>query len=259
MMSNTCSLSIRSLPYLFRLGIASLIITLLGGYVVSGLHLRWHYDNRDETPGLTMNDIIGAYHGVQTPSPLISALENGHPDTLPDTERTTLLDWLRSDRVSQDYDNLDLGEDAPSELIAMSCLDCHTRSSSGANTHPEVPLEYWDDIQKIAISKDIQPAGIDIVATSQHTHAPMMAIVMLVLALLGAMTRFSNRIIGFVVFVTGIGLLVDMAGWWITREVAGFAFAIVVGGGLYAIGTMLIGCIVIIDCVLPAGNDASAS
>jgi len=258
-MSNTSSLSIRSLPYLFRLGIASLIVTLLGGYIVSGLHLRWHYDNRDETPGLTMNDIIGAYHGVQTPSPLISALETGHPGTISDFERTTLLDWLRGDRVSQDYDNLDLGEEAPSEIIAVSCLDCHSRSASGSDAYPDVSLEYWDDIQKLAVSKDIQPAGTDIVATSQHVHAPMMAIVMLVLGLLGAMTRFSNRIIGLVIFITGMGLLVDMAGWWITREIAGFAFAIVIGGGLYAVGTMLIGCLVILDCVLPAGKDANAS
>jgi len=240
-----------SMPYLFRIGIAFLVLTLLGGYVVSGLHLRWHYDNRDEVPGLTMNDIVGAYHGVQTPSPLISALESGHPDTIEDFERTALLDWLKSDRVSQDYDNLDLGDEAPSEIIAVRCLDCHTRGASGEDAYPTVPLEYWDDIQKIAVSKDIQPAGEEIVATSQHVHAPMMAIVLIVLGLLGMMTRFRPGFIGLVVCVSGLGLLVDMAGWWITRDVAGFAYAIVIGGGLYAIGTTVVGLIVVLDCVLP--------
>ncbi len=116
-----------SFPFFFRMGICALVITLLGGYIVSGLHLRWHYDNRDEVPGLTINDIVGAYHGVQTPSPLIEALESGHPDTIEDYERTELLGWLEGDRVSLDYDNLDLGELAPSEIIAVSCVDCHTR------------------------------------------------------------------------------------------------------------------------------------
>ncbi len=257
-MSNTPPMMLRSLPYLFRLGIAGLVITLLGGYVVSGLHLRWHYDNRDESPGLTINDIIGAYHGVQTPSPLISALESGHPETIQDSERAALLDWLRGDRVSQDYDNLDLGDEAPSEIIAVSCLECHTRGGADDGTRSQVSLEYWDDIQKLADSKDIQPAGPEIVATSQHVHAPMMAIVMLTLGLLGVMTRFSNRMIGVVVFIAGCGLLVDMAGWWITREVAGFAYAIVIGGGLYAIGTVLIGCLIVLDCALPAGKRPSA-
>jgi hypothetical protein len=256
-MTESSTLNLQSLPLPFRLGIAALVLTLLGGYIVSGLHLRWHYDNRDETPGLTMNDIIGAYHGVQTPSPLISALESGHPDTIIESERTALLNWLEGDRVSQDYDNLDLGENAPSEIIAMSCLDCHSRSSTGPDSNPDVSLEYWDDIRKLADSKDIQPAGTNIVATSQHVHAPMMAIVMIVLGITCLFTRFSKRTTGWLVFISGLGLLVDMAGWWITREVAHFAYAIVIGGGLYAIGTMLIGCLIMLDCILPAGKQAS--
>ena len=251
-------MTLRSLPYLFRLGIAFLVLTLLGGYVASGLHLRWHYDNRDEVPGLTMNDIIGAYHGVQTPSPLISALEEGHPDKIEEFERTALLDWLNGDRLSQDYDNLDLGEEAPSEIIAMRCLSCHTRTATGPDAYPEVSLEYWDDIQKLAISKDIQPAGENIVAMSQHVHAPMMSIVLIVLGLLSMMTRFNRKFLGLIVCLAGLGLLVDMVGWWITREIAGFAYAVVIGGGLYALGTSFIGVLVILDCLVPSFKSKSA-
>jgi len=255
---STNRMMLRSLPYSFRLGIAALVLTLLGGYIVSGLHLRWHYDNRDETPGLTINDIVGAYHGVQTPSPLITALESGHPETIEDFERTALLDWLAGDRVSQQYDNLDLGDEAPSEIIAMSCLDCHTRGSTGEGTYAQIPLEYWDDIEKIAVSKDIQPAGPKIVATSQHAHAPTMAMVMILLGMLGIMTRFSGRLIGFLVFISAIGLLVDMAGWWITRDYAWFAYGIVIGGAAYAIGTSLVGVLVMLDCVLPGEKSAQS-
>ncbi|MCR9075358.1 MAG: hypothetical protein NXI07_04895 [bacterium] len=249
---------LRSLPYSFRVGIALLVITLLGGYIVSGLHLKWHYDNRDEEPGLTMNDIIGAYHGVQSPSPLIQALETGHPEELPEPERNALLEWLRSDRLSQDYDNLDLGENAPSEIIAFNCLDCHTRSASGEEAMPSVPLEYWDDIQSIAYSKDIQPAGTNIVAMSQHAHAPSMAIILIVIAWLAICTRFWMGLTGLITLAAGLGLLVDMAGWWITRDIASFAYAVVVGGGVYSAGTSLLGLMVIVDCLLPGGKRSAA-
>ena len=119
-MKNRNPFTLRSLPYLFRIGIALTMFVLLGGYVVSGIHMNWHYENRDEEPGLTINDIIGAYHGVQSPSPLVQALEEGHPETLSDPERDALLEWLRGDQLSQQYDNLDLGEDAPSEIIAFN-------------------------------------------------------------------------------------------------------------------------------------------
>ncbi len=245
---------LRSLPYSFRVGIALLVITLLGGYIVSGLHLKWHYENRDEEPGLTMNDIIGAYHGVQSPSPLIQALETGHPEELSEPERNALLDWLRGNRLSQDYDNLDLGENAPSEIIAFNCLDCHTRSASGEDAMPSVPLEYWDDIQSIAYSKDIQPAGTNIVAMSQHAHAPSMAIILIVIAWLAICTRFWMGLTGLITLIAGLGLLVDMAGWWITRDFAPFAYAVVVGGGIYSAGTSLLGLMIIVDCLLPGGK-----
>lgn len=251
---NQSPLALRYTPLLFRLGVALLVVTLLGGYVVSGLHLRSHYENRDQIPGLTMDDIIGAYHGVQSPSPLVSALESGHPETLSDHERDALLDWLSGDNLSGDYDNLDLGEDAPAEIIAVNCLDCHTRGATGEDAMPSVPLEYFDEIERIAHSKDIRPVGENIVAMSQHAHAPTMAVILLVVGAVGLLTRFNARLIGFVVFASGLGLLVDMAGWWITRELAWFAYAVVISGAIYAIGTTLIGLLIVLDCVLPAGK-----
>ncbi|MCA9304286.1 MAG: hypothetical protein KC996_09205 [Phycisphaerales bacterium] len=252
MSMNNSAYALRFTPLLFRLGVAVLVITLLGGYIVSGLHLRWHYENRDEVPGLSMNDIIGAYHGVQSPSPLVEALESGHPETLSGAEREALLGWLSGGNLSGDYDNLDLGEDAPAEIIAVNCLECHTRGATGEGAMPGVPLEYFDEIERIAYSKDIQPAGENIVAMSQHAHAPTMAVILLVIGALTLTTRFTARFVGFVLFVAAFGLFVDMAGWWITREVAWFAHAIVIGGIAYAMGTSLLGALVVLDCVIPA-------
>lgn len=164
-----------SLPYTARIGIAVLMLTLLGGYVVSGIHLKTHYDNRDGSPGFTLGDIRGHYHGVQSPSPLVASLQQDHPDaeTLPDDKRKALLDWLaETDKLSEQYDNFDLGDNAPAEIIAVSCLDCHSRNSTGPDAHPSVPLEFWSDIQEIAFSKDIQPTSEAVLAMSQHTHAP---------------------------------------------------------------------------------------
>ena len=121
----SCSLGV-------RLGVAALAIVLLAGLGASAAHLRLHYQNRDEQPGFTMSDLEGAYHGVSSRAPLLTALEGGHPDDLGADEREALLRWLRSDSLSADYDNLDLGEEAPAEIIAFACLECHSRSSEDA-------------------------------------------------------------------------------------------------------------------------------
>ncbi len=73
------------------------------------------------------------------------------------------------------------------------------------------------------------------------------------------MTRFPIRMIGFIVLVSGFGLFIDMAGWWITRDIASFAYAIVIGGALYAIGSGILGTLIMIDSVLPSRKPAEES
>jgi hypothetical protein len=238
---------------LMRLGIALLTATLLGGYVVSGIYMSWHYEKRDGVEGLTLDDIRGHYHGVSVPSPLIEALDADHPPELPDRERQLLLDWLRDpSTLSQRFDDFDLGEDAPAEIIATNCISCHARSASGDDAYPRLPLEYFDDISPLAVSREISPVPTDILAMSQHTHAPVMAVILMVVALLAAMTRAPRALIGLVVFAGAAGLLADMSAWWLSRLDDRWVYAIVVGGFAYALGTGLAGLAVIIDCIIPA-------
>lgn len=240
-----------------RLGLAVLVATLLGGYAVSGLHMAWHYDNRDEVKGLTLDDIRGHYHGITVQSPLIKSLESGHPENLPDRERNLLLKWLADPaNLSNAYDDFDLGDDAPAELIAANCLDCHARSSTGPDAAASRPLEYFDDVQRLTTTRQINPTTREIVAMSQHTHAPVMAVVLVVLGLLGAMTRLPRCLTGLITLAGAVALLADMAAWWLARDNAGWVYAIVGGGFVYAGSTVLLGCGVILDCLIPARRQA---
>lgn len=241
------------LPYLVRLSVALLTLVLLGGYIVSGIHMAWHYDKRDGVEGLTMNDIKGHYHGVSVPSPLIEALEAGHPEDLPDRERSLLLDWLNDPAtLPTKFDDFDLGDDAPAEIIAVSCLNCHSRNASGPDAYPQVPLEYFDDIKPLATSNEVNPTTIEIIAMSQHTHAPVMAVILLVLGLVGAMSRLPGSLIGLITLAGAIGLTADMASWWLARQNDIWAYAIVGGGFAYSASTGILGVIIIVDCLLPS-------
>ena len=246
---------LRSLGLLTRTGLVFLILTLLGGYIISGVVLKWEYENRDEREGLTMTDIVGAYHGVSSPSPLLESLKAGHPEELATSDRNALVEWLEGDRVSEDYDNLDLGDMAPSEIIAVSCLDCHTRGSQmGDGIGDRVPLDYFDDVQSIAISREIMPKNLKIVALSTHVHAPSLSMVLIVLTLLGSMTRWPSVLVGSLVAAGGIGLFLDIAGQWLARGEAFWAYAIVGGGFAMSMSVGLLGFLVIVDLVLPGSK-----
>lgn len=246
---------LRDLGLFARFGLICVVLTLLGGTMAAGLHLYLHQENRDEKPGLTIDDVRGHYHGISSPSPLIESLESGHPADvgadLMDEERTALLDWLRGSRVSRDYDNFDLGDMAPSEIMAVSCLDCHSRNSEGENEASHVPLEYWDDVDPLSVSREIRPVSTEILAASTHTHALALSAVTLILCWLALLTSWPRALVGLIVGLTGLGLLTDIGSWWLTREWIGFAWAVVVGGGVFNGGIGMLGLLVIVDLLLP--------
>lgn len=242
---------------LWRLGIGLLILTLVGGYVVSGVYLKQHYENRDERPGLTLTDIQGAYAGVVTPSPLLSALERGHPEDMNAADRDALLEWLRSDTIERDYENFDLGDGMPADIILVSCVDCHARGATGENAYPQVPLEYEDDVLSIAVSKEIRPKDPAIIIQSLHAHAPSMATCTIVLAILAGMTRWWRWLVGLVVSVSAIGLIADLAGQYLARvHDPAWTYAIVGGGFASSAGVGLLGLLALADAWLPGGRRA---
>ena len=109
-MSDSMSFQLRQLSCGLRFSLSLMVLILIGGVVVSGLYLVDHYEGRDGVEGLSMDDLRGAYHGVEKTAPMITVLENGHEDpaadeALADADRDLLLAWLRGSRISEDFDN----------------------------------------------------------------------------------------------------------------------------------------------------------
>lgn len=241
--------------FFWRFGIGVLAICLVGGYMVSGIYLYQHYENRDEQPGLTMTDIEGAYAGAVAESPLRKAIKRGHPEDLPADERAVLIEWLASDNVQAGFDDIDTYEIPPSDIILYgSCVECHAAGAEGEGAYPELPLEREDQILAIAVSREILPKDEKIVVQSLHAHAPSMAVCTMMLAVLAGMTRFARPIVGLVVAAAAVGLLADLSGQWLARTQGGvWTWAIVVGGFAASAGVGLLGLMVVLDAWLP-GN-----
>lgn len=239
-----------------RLGLSFLVLTLLGGLGASLQHLVWHHQNRDERPGLSMEDIQGAYHGVRVRSPLIVALERNHPSDLPAAEREALLKWLQGTRISEDYDNLDLGASAPGEILAARCATCHSRQSADAAAK-RVPLEFFDDVKAVAFSRDVRPTDVKILAASTHTHAISLGVLSIVVALLLCGTRWPRGLVGAAVALMGLALFADLGAWWLARDTAGLVYVIAGAGAAYSGLTALALVAVLIDLWLPGRRPGS--
>jgi len=241
---------LRSLNIGFRLGLTLLCVVLCGGFAASAGHLFFHDHKRDERPGLTVDDVKGVYHGIRTRAPLLVALDRKHPATLPEDDRGRLIKWLTGNKITEEYDNLDLGDKAPAEIIAKNCVSCHARNASDP-VAKKLPLEFLDDVRAVAVSREVNPNSVEIITSSTHVHAVSLATLSFVLALLVSFTRFRGGFVGLLVMLNGLGLLVDIGGWWLTRHYEQFAYLIVGGGAVYFVSSLLLVVMVVGDLWLP--------
>jgi len=241
---------LRELPFGARLGLTGLVLVLAAGFVASGQYLIDHHAPRDQKEGFSFDDLVGVYHGLDRPSALVGALERDHPPELDPAQRETLLAWLRGDSISDDYDNLDLGDAAPAEIIDRNCVSCHGRGSDDP-IGETIPLEYWDDIKAVAYSYHVAPLPEEILLVTTHTHALSLGTVGIALALLALGTSFSRRLIGVLIAVLGLGLFVDLASWWWARENVVFVRVLVWAGWSFAAAAAALILLILADLWLP--------
>jgi hypothetical protein len=249
---------LRSLPIVARLSLTCLMAVLGGGYLASGFHMREHHQGRDGQDGLAMTDLRGVYHGVDMTSPLIGALEAGHPGDLdgqaplPAFDKDALLAWLRGERIVADWDNMDLGDAVPADILDLSCAACHSRSAA-TDARVEPMLDNIDDIRAHAVSSTINPLPRNVLLATTHTHAIALGTITLVVVLLLCACRWKRpaQALGF---VASAGLLFDLAGWWLARGAEAWVPVIVGAGALHALAVGLGLLLVVAELWLPGGG-----
>lgn len=248
---------LRSLPLMARLGATGLLLALGIGLLASVQHLLWHYENRDDQKGFTIDDVKSAYHGLDAPSKLLTSLKGGHPPELNKDMRDLLIKWVESGRVNEDYENIDLGVASPREVIATNCLSCHSAAaapSKGAG----LKLDGLEDLRKVAFNRKVSPNSEKIVVMSLHAHGLSMATMSLVLAAMVWWSRWPRGLCGVLILLNGLALPLDLAAWWLSRKYEVMVNVIVGSGGVYNATFALMLVVAGLELWWPRGRAAAA-
>jgi len=243
-----------------RLGLTLLAIVVIGGSAVSGIYLREHHAGRDEREGFTTDDIRAHYHGMRFKSPMLVAIKDKqHPEDLDPELRAALIEWLEGDAIMQNYANMELGDKQPAEIIRANCVSCHDADALDLEAYPELPLRYPNQVQKVAMARDIMPVDEKVLLASLHAHALGLASLCMITVLLLALTRAPSAVKGMLAVLIGGGLLLDLGAWIPARDYEFLIWAIMGGGVAFQAGTTLSLLVVLLDLWLPRRTPSTGS
>ncbi|MBX3396014.1 MAG: hypothetical protein KF841_11670 [Phycisphaerae bacterium] len=245
------------LPAALKLLLSIFLAIVGGGYIVAVANIYYSHAMADGRPGLSMDDIRAVYSGIElsrttadaVPSRMLTMLRGAMRQYVEDdADFDTLESWLKAGGTP---DGLEQGEPGktPNRAIIRNCLRCHARSS-GEEIAARAPFGTdeltvdWDMMKPLLASVESQTVERARLAPQYNlprlilvSHVHMLSIPMftLIVGLAFSMTRFPNRAAAWLIPMPMCALVLDFAGWWLSRLGDPFVFLIAAGGGLFGL------------------------
>jgi len=178
----------------------------------------------DGKPGLSVDDIRIAYYGSHQQTRLGAALNGPMAGNLPISEkRQVIFKWLEDGQKRQEFD------DKVAPILNKYCVMCHSEEAGLGLPH----LTSYTDVKKL--TKTDTGASIQSLVRVSHIHLFGISFILFFLGRLFILCDMPVLIKRITVVVPFAAMLVDILSWFATKEIPGFAYAVVIGGALMLI------------------------
>ncbi|BBL70113.1 hypothetical protein [Methylogaea oryzae] len=190
------------------------------GYVFALANLYYTHQGRDGKPGLSMDDIVIAYHGADDKTRLESAL-NGimEPNLRYKSDKDVIVKWIHAGADESGYRN----EVAP--ILARDCQRCHS-----PDINPGLPdLTSYQGVLAVAKSGG---ASLPALIRVSHIHLFGIAFILYFIGkifVLSEINVFAKRALVVIPF---LAMFIDVFSWFVTKQVSWFSHVVVLAGVL---------------------------
>jgi hypothetical protein len=196
------------------------LLTIGLAYIMALINMYYTHQGRDGKPGLSIEDIVIMYHGSSDQTRLGSAITGIMlPNLKFKTDKEVILKWIH-DGAEQDGYRQDI---AP--ILNRDCVHCHNRA-----VNPSLPdLTQYEGVAEVA-----HAGGATLPALVRVSHIHLFGIAFILyfigrIFLLCDMNIYVKRVAVVIPFVA---MLLDVLSWFITKNIAQFAYVVVLSGAL---------------------------
>ena len=210
----------QELPVSMRVLFTGALLALGMGYMFAMIYVYTSDAGKDGNPALTVEDIVISYSGSSEGTKLETALQGAMSAMLSEGDLQAILQWVRNGATKAEY------EAGIQSVVNQNCLDCH----DGSNPHLS-NLDGYDNISTVVVQDTGKP--LHTLVRVSHIHLFGVTFIFFIVGFI-----FSHAWIrpvwlkSLIVFMPFLCIAADVSSWYFTKLYAGFAWVVLIAGGL---------------------------
>lgn len=221
-----CSVSEKILDSMF-------LITMGLGYLFALSHMYFSHQGRDGQPGMSVDDVRIAYYGEHQQTRLGAALNGSMAANLerPEEQKQIIFDWIEN---GNDVDEFN-AKVAP--ILNENCIACHSEAAEMGLPS----LTSYEDTMKLTHTDT--GASVQSLVRVSHIHLFGIAFILFFVGRIFILCEMPVMVKRIAVAIPFVAILLDIFSWYLTKISPGFAYVVVLSGGL--MGLSLAGQIIV--------------
>jgi hypothetical protein len=218
------SLSLRTL-------FTAALITLGLGYCFAMIQVYETHAGLDGKTGINANDIAIAYSGNASSNRLQVALLGAMSANAPSKERRAMMDWAADGADKAQYD------ETIKPLVDNRCMRCHDGKTVGAPS-----FATYEDL--VEFTKPDTGMSLATLVRVSHIHLFGMTFIFFIMGAIFSFARVRPAWLQPVVIAMPFLMMItDIGSWYLTKLNTGFAWIIIVSGGVMGLSFTIEWCV----------------
>ena len=211
----------RFLPMSLRVLFTMVLLVFGTGYLMAMFQAYESHAGKDGDPMLSGKDLMIAYSGNPDGTKLETALRGPMQDMLPAEKRQVIFDWLHAGAKQEDFD---------AKINPILQEHCIARHNPEANPHlPD--LRDHAGVSKVT-AKD-EGMTIPTLVRVSHIHLFSITFIFFITGYIFSHAYVRPTWLKCLVIALPFAMLItDVASWYLTKVWTGFAWVVIISGGL---------------------------
>ncbi|MEC4748885.1 hypothetical protein [Methylomicrobium sp. Wu6] len=199
------------------------LLTIGIGYIVALANMYYTHQGRDTKAGLSIDDVMIAYHGSHNQTRLGSAIKGiMEPNLKYKSDKDVILRWIQNGAEEAEY------KERIAPILNRDCITCHTPA-----INPSLP-----DLTNFAGVSQVAHAGgatVPFLIRVSHIHLFGIAFILYFIGKIFLLCDMNVIVKRIAVVIPFAAMLLDVMSWFITKSFPAFAYVVVASGALMGI------------------------